>query len=587
MTNQLAADTNASIATLAEFFRVFLDETEFKEYRSAERVVANLKLQGNTVSGSPVVRPADCGRAISTLTEIFNNNQFYFRTGDPRHIDRFERLISELAEFCHKTYPSEALGADLLRARIKLFSGNPSAALEIVTRYVERPYLIEGGFEKALLVATVFGESHLQKGTLAKCDVSFVSWGRWLKSIGGGSTANRIAESLAPFVAVSPLDQSSSSVISRWIARLSGRYVRAKRDYNRWHLGARNWLESRICTILIATLFKLLSLQEKNKGPHSAAMDASSGRVLVTRAMGGIGDLLMMSPGLRILAQKTGQPVDFAIPKKFHPLFWNNPSVNLHDIEGPRLDIRAYMSWRNLSICPAGRYESANRPNAKKGRVELFALGMGVKKHEFERDTKKIDYFLSPEQRQFCEDYKKEHALGNRPIIGIQPYSRDSYKDHGKITEIIHSLSQAYDVLIFHHVRDGLPAGERIFSTAGQPLGNSLALVSILDVMVSVDSAFLHAAAAFDVPVVAMFGPTDGALFTQHHKRVKVLWKRQDFPCAPCWRNEDLPCPLTQTKMSLSRQQKEMSPCVNAITVDEVRASVIEMIATARENAAE
>ena len=75
------------------------------------------------------------------------------------------------------------------------------------------------------------------------------------------------------------------------------------------------------------------------------------------------------------------------------------------------------------------------------------------------------------------------------------------------------------------------------------------------------DSGFLHAASAFDVPVVAMFGPTDGKLFTRHHLRATVI-SNESFPCAPCWRNEDLPCQLTG--------QFGPSPCIAALRVDTV-----------------
>ena len=84
--------------------------------------------------------------------------------------------------------------------------------------------------------------------------------------------------------------------------------------------------------------------------------------------------------------------------------------------------------------------------------------------------------------------------------------------------------------------------------------------------MVCVDSAFLHAAAAFDVPVIALFGPTDGELFTRHHRQATVINANESFACAPCWRNEDLPCSLTG--------KFGPSPCIAAIRVEPVLAAV-------------
>jgi ADP-heptose:LPS heptosyltransferase len=287
--------------------------------------------------------------------------------------------------------------------------------------------------------------------------------------------------------------------------------------------------------------------------------------------MGGIGDLLMMEPGLEALAAKQGRPVDFAIPAKFHAIFRNNPHVNLIDIDGPPIELGTYRFWSNLSDCPAGRYESQHRPYIKKGRVEIFAGAMGIKKAALARQGGKISLFPGADAQTFCDDFLKSQGFGKRRLIGVQPYSRDSYKDHVAIIPIIRALAKHNDVLIFHHLSDGLPIGPGIASTAGQSLGHSLALVSRLDAMVSVDSAFLHAAAAFDVPVVALFGPTDGRTFTRHHERVSILWKPQSFGCVPCWRNEDVPCTVTGLLSA--------SPCLSAIAVNEVTEAVDAMLA--------
>jgi ADP-heptose:LPS heptosyltransferase len=88
--------------------------------------------------------------------------------------------------------------------------------------------------------------------------------------------------------------------------------------------------------------------------------------------------------------------------------------------------------------------------------------------------------------------------------------------------------------------------------------------------MVCVDSGFLHAAGAFDVPAVAMFGPTDGKLFTRHLRHATVICANESFACAPCWRNEDLPCQVTG--------QYGTSPCVAALKVEAVQAAVAEAL---------
>jgi hypothetical protein len=72
------------------------------------------------------------------------------------------------------------------------------------------------------------------------------------------------------------------------------------------------------------------------------------------------------------------------------------------------------------------------------------------------------------------------------------------------------------------------------------------------------------------VPVVAMFGPTDGKLFTRHLRHATVICANESFACAPCWRNEDLPCQVTR--------QVGPSPCVAALKVEAVQVAVAEAL---------
>ena len=288
---------------------------------------------------------------------------------------------------------------------------------------------------------------------------------------------------------------------------------------------------------------------------------ASSPGIVVTRAMGGFGDLLMMTPGLRALSKAHSTRVKLLIERKFFDLFQNNPHIDLIDIDGPPIDVIECKTWYNLTLCPAGRYEASRRPFARKGRVELFARGMGVNERTLDRYGWGVECVLDHAQIAFRDDFIRQAGFGARPIVGVQPYSRDSYKDHLDIARFVEALRAVYDVIVFHHVETSLTVGPGITSTAGLSLGQSVALVSALQAMVCMDSGFLHAASAFDVPVVAMFGPTDGKLFTRHHLRATVI-SNESFPCAPCWRNEDLPCQLTG--------QFGPSPCIAALRVDTV-----------------
>jgi len=75
-------------------------------------------------------------------------------------------------------------------------------------------------------------------------------------------------------------------------------------------------------------------------------------------------------------------------------------------------------------------------------------------------------------------------------------------------------------------------AGCATLHDKGITLASARALVRMAGAMVTVDSGLRHYAAAFDRPVVALFGPTHvGWTETWHRKEVRL---QADVPCGPC-----------------------------------------------------
>ena len=81
----------------------------------------------------------------------------------------------------------------------------------------------------------------------------------------------------------------------------------------------------------------------------------------------------------------------------------------------------------------------------------------------------------------------------------------------------------------------------RVFSLAEEQLsiGLSKACVNRAQIMVSTDSGPRHFAAAFNVPVVSLFGPTDPRWSINYHVGETRLF--ESLPCGPCQRRT---CPL-------------------------------------------
>ncbi|MDH7570066.1 MAG: glycosyltransferase family 9 protein [Armatimonadota bacterium] len=90
------------------------------------------------------------------------------------------------------------------------------------------------------------------------------------------------------------------------------------------------------------------------------------------------------------------------------------------------------------------------------------------------------------------------------------------------------------------------------------------ALLRQVDLFISADTGPMHMAAAVKTPVVALFGPTDPALYGPH--RVEHIVIRKHCRCAPRWRH-----PVCHD-----------NECMRAISVEEVEEAALRLLARPR-----
>lgn len=292
--------------------------------------------------------------------------------------------------------------------------------------------------------------------------------------------------------------------------------------------------------------------------------EATATRVLVTRAMGGGGDLLMMTPGLRALARRHPGRVDFAIPRGFFPLLENNPDVRLIDIHS-ELDPRGYGRWFNLTECPAARVESLTAPRVRQGRIEIFARSMGTHGRSLRRMQRRPRYFPTVRELEERERFFASHGLAGRAVIGVQYRSDESYRDYPHMPSLIEALAREYGVLVFdsQEIPDcGFPG---VVQAVGRPLREVFALAGGCQAIVAPDSVFVHLAGALDLPCLALFGPTDGRVRTAEYPRCRFLDVRRELACVPCWRNERIPCALTGRHASVCLAEIRVADVVEAV----------------------
>jgi len=272
--------------------------------------------------------------------------------------------------------------------------------------------------------------------------------------------------------------------------------------------------------------------------------------VLVTRAMGGLGDLLMMTPGLRALSLRQASPITFAVPAPFLPLFAHNPDVVAVDIAGPPLDPRSFTRWFDLTRCPASVVESRTAPRVRKNRIELFAAGLGVGRRELDRVGRRPRYLVQAAERTWAQDLLAPLRRTRRRLVGVQLHAADSYRDYPWMPGLVARLAEELGVVVFHGSKVEGFDGPGLFRCDRFPLRQSAALLEQCDAFVGPDSSFLHFAAAFDRPSVLVAGPVDGRLRAGDYPRCEVVDARAELGCVPCWRHEHSDCKTGGSRVS-------------------------------------
>lgn len=270
-------------------------------------------------------------------------------------------------------------------------------------------------------------------------------------------------------------------------------------------------------------------------------------KILIIRESGNIGDLLMLTPALYKLSKN--KLIDIFIPKSPKEIFYNLKFINKIYSNYPIN--KKYDKIINLSNFEYN-YEIKNQPNINKSRQELCANLLNVK-----IENLKPIIQLTNKEINDINNFLINNKIKNK-IFLIAPNStsrtRNWNLDNWK--KIAKFYQKDFNVIIIDEKINW--KNNKILFFNNRNIRELFALISISNFLLTTDTGPLHIAGSFNIPTLALFGPTD--------PKVRCIYKNSYYikskvKCSPCWYNRCF-----------------IPFCMNSITITEVRKKIDQII---------
>jgi predicted lipopolysaccharide heptosyltransferase III len=149
------------------------------------------------------------------------------------------------------------------------------------------------------------------------------------------------------------------------------------------------------------------------------------------------------------------------------------------------------------------------------------------------------------EQQRSAENILREERIPpDRPILALHPFSRWGYKEWPikNYAKLINYMCSRYKVslIVTGSIEERARASEiarmsrsNVHNLAGTTsLGELAAILKKCSLLIGIDSAPMHIAAAVGTPTVTIFGPSSPLNWAPQGKHHSVISK--DLPCVPC-----------------------------------------------------
>jgi ADP-heptose:LPS heptosyltransferase len=292
-----------------------------------------------------------------------------------------------------------------------------------------------------------------------------------------------------------------------------------------------------------------------------------------------MGDVAISVPVIEnFVAQNPTVKVTVLTRGFFTPFFKDIPNVSVFaaDLNGKHKGVfglyKLSKELKKLGITQVADLHSVLRTNIlkffffgrtfvqiDKGRTEKKALVQGhifvplKSSHERYADvfrtlgyTLNLETISSQKTQKLPSAFSKNFVTNSKPFTGIAPFAQYESKMYPleKMKIVIEALSKDYNVILFGggaKEKTQLEIFENEFSNVYSVVGKysfteELAIISNLDVMLSMDSGNGHLAAMFGVKVITIWGnthPFAGFAPYMQPENHQLLPNREDYPLIP------------------------------------------------------
>jgi len=299
-----------------------------------------------------------------------------------------------------------------------------------------------------------------------------------------------------------------------------------------------------------------------------------NGKKILVIMFTGWGDMILVQPAIRLLHEeiaKTGE-----LPEITLACSWikNFPYLDAPYISGVRPNILTLDDLRDfdimINLTPLNQQRTKN---ISMKDLYLQEFGIGDRKNILPPPSILPDPKRVNRLRPFLDEIRSRTGKG---LLYINWKSRFSHKNASpKLAfEIARRLAGQYHAVFFKD-RSVADIMEQEVKACGAPvqnlshlindLHNTVAAISLVDAIISVDTGIVHAAGALGVPGVALFGPFPPETHIADYP--SIIGVRSDYQGSKC----KGPCQETHRGCAeIGFVSNRISPCFEAIKLHEV-----------------